>query len=222
MRCYINVLIACECSGVVRDAFIRRGHDAWSCDLKPPERHGPHLQCDVLTVLDRGWDLMICHPDCTFITCSAEWAYGDGPYHQKVKPGTLVGAARREARQHAIVFAKQLWAAPVPKIALENPVGVLSRAENFGKPAQVIQPYNFGEDASKATCLWLKGLLPLVPTVYQQPRMVLDANGKLQRRWANQTDSGQNRLSPGENRAQDRSRTYQGIAEAFADQWGGV
>lgn len=157
--------------------------------------------------------------NCTYITCSAEWAYGDGPYHQKVKPGTLVGAARRAARVQAIAFAKALWNAPIPKIALENPVGVLSRDENLGKPAQVIQPYNFGEDASKATCLWLKNLPPLVATTYCEPRIVIDGNGKPQKRWANQTDSGQNRLSPGESRSQDRSRTYRGIAEALADQW---
>lgn len=215
----MRVLVGCECSGIVRDAFLRRGHDAWSCDLKPSERPGPHLQCDVMTVLHMGWDMAIFHPDCTFITCSAEWAYGDGPYHQKVKPGTLVGAARRAARVQAIAFANALWRAPIPKIALENPVGVLSRAENLGKPAQVLQPYNFGEDASKATCLWLKNLPILVATTYCEPRIVIDANGKPQKRWANQTDSGQNRLSPGESRSQDRSRTYQGIAEALAAQW---
>lgn len=212
----MRVLIGCECSGIVREAFRRRGHDAWSCDLKPSEQPGQHLQCDVLTVLDRGWDLAIFHPDCTYLTCSAEWAYGDGPYHQKVKPGTLVGAARRAARVHAIAFVRTLWSAPIPKLALENPVGVLSR--ELGKP-QVIQPYNFGEDASKATCLWLKNLPPLVATTYCEPRIVIDGNGKPQKRWANQTDSGQNRLSPGESRSQDRSRTYRGIAEALADQW---
>jgi hypothetical protein len=104
----VRVLVGCECSGIVRDAFRRRGHDAWSCDLKPSERPGPHLQCDVLTVLHMGWDIAIFHPDCTFLTCSAEWAYGDGPYHQKVKPGTLVGAARRVARVQATAFAKPL------------------------------------------------------------------------------------------------------------------
>ena len=203
----------------MRDAFRRLGHDAWSCDLKPSERPGPHLQCNVLDILYMGWDLAVFHPDCTYLTCSAEWAYGDGPYHQKVKPDTLVGAPRRAARSRAIEFAKMLWNAGIPKIALENPVGVLSRAENLGKPAQVLQPYNFGEDASKATCLWLKNLPPLVPTTYCEPRIVVDTNGKPQKRWANQTDSGQNRLSPGASRSQDRSRTYQGIADALATQW---
>lgn len=216
----MRVLVGCECSGIVRDAFRRRGHDAWSCDLKPSERPGPHLQCDVLTVLHMGWDIAIFHPDCTFLTCSAEWAYGDGPYHQKVKPGTLVGAARRVARVQATAFAKALWSAPISKIALENPVGVLSRAENLGKPAQVLQPYNFGEDASKATCLWLKNLPILVATTYCEPRIVTDANGKPQKRWANQCASGCDRTTPGTDRGARRSRTYRGIADAIAQQWG--
>lgn len=213
----MRVLVGCECSGVVRDAFIARGHDAWSCDLKPTEKPGPHLQCDVLTVLDMSWDLAIFHPDCTYLTCSAEWAYGDGPYHQKVKPDTLVGAARREARKKAVEFAEALWNSGIPRIALENPVGVLSRT--LGKP-QVIQPYNFGENASKATCLWLKNLPPLKHTSYCLPRIVVDKSGRPRKRWSNQTDSGQNRLSPSESRSEDRSRTYPGIARAMAEQWG--
>lgn len=223
----MRVLVGCECSGVVRDAFIARGHDAWSCDLKPTEKPGPHLQCDVLTVLDRGWDLAIFHPDCTYLTCSAEWAYADPDferypgvgYHQKVKPETLVGETRREAREKAIAFAEQLWNSGIPRIALENPVGVLSRT--LGKP-QVIQPYQFGEDASKATCLWLKNLPQLNTTSYVTPRIVEDKSGKKLLRWANQTDSGQNRLSPSEHRSEDRSRTFPGIARAMAEQWGSL
>jgi hypothetical protein len=211
----MRVLIGCERSGAVRRAFRAYGHNAWSCDLAPAvDRSMYHLQCDVLAVLDRGWDLAIFHPDCTYLTIAAAWAFTDGPYHQKVKPGTLVGQARREAREAALQFVLQLAAAPIGRIAIENPVGSLSRL--WRPPDQTIQPHQFGEDASKATCLWLKGLPPLAPTGTVAPRMV---DGRP--RWANQTDSGQNRLSPGEGRAMERAATYPGIATAMASQWGG-
>jgi hypothetical protein len=156
---------------------------------------------------------MVAHPPCTYLTCSAEWAYGDGPYHQKVRPKTLVGEARRQARREAIEFVMVLWNAPIKRVAIENPVGVLSRSP-LGKPAQVIQPHQFGADASKATCLWLRGLPKLTPIQHVAPRMV---NGRP--RWANQTDGGQNKLSPGDDRWALRSLTYPGIAEAMAEQW---
>ena len=210
----MRVLVGCEHTGAVRRAFRARGHDAWSCDLLPAaDGDSHHLQCNVLDVLARDWDLAIFHPDCTFLTCSAEWAYGDGPYHQKVKPGTLTGSVRRAARGQAIVFVRRLLDAPIARIAIENPVGALSRA--IRKPDQIIQPWMFGADASKATCLWLKGLSPLEPTQIIQPRNVWGRP-----RWANQTDSGQNRLSPSQDRWALRATTYPGIAAAFADQWG--
>lgn len=209
----MRILVGCESSGRVRDAFRARGHDAYSCDLLPSPDPTYHLQCDVLSVINDGWDIGIFHPPCTYLTCSAEWAYGDGPYHQKVKPGTLVGAARREAREDALVFILQLMNAPIPKIAIENPRGCIST--RIRKPNQTIQPYEHGDDASKATCLWLDNLPLLVPTKIVLPRIV---NGKL--RWANQTDSGQNRLPPSEDRWALRSLTYQGIANAMAEQWG--
>jgi hypothetical protein len=210
----MRVLIGCERFGKVRDAFRAHGHDAWSCDLAPDTNGSPyHYNCDVRLVLDRGWDLAIFHPDCTFLTCSAEWAYGDGPYHQKVKPGTLVGAARRQARKEAVAFIESLRGAPIRRKAFENPRGHLSTA--WRKPDQTIQPHQFGDDASKATCLWIENLPPLVPTKQIPPRMV---NGRP--RWANQTDTGQNRLPPSADRAMLRAATYPGIAEAMADQWG--
>lgn len=209
----MKVLIGCEHTGSVRRAFAAHGHDAWSCDLLPASDGGQHLQCDVLTVLDRGWDLAIFHPDCTYLTNSAAWAYGDGPYHQKIKPETLVSAARRAARERAVAFVMALLAAPIGRIAIENPIGYLSTA--LRKPEQIIQPHWFGDDASKATCLWLKGLPPLVPTRPIAPRMV---DGRP--RWANQTDSGQNRLSPSDDRWALRAATYPGIASAMAAQWG--
>lgn len=208
----MRVLIGCERFGILREAFRRRGHDAWSCDLVPAVDGSPfHMQGTVLGVLYAGWDLAVFHPDCTFLTNSAAWAYGDGPYHQRVKPGTLVGAARREAREEAVAFVRRLWAAPIPRVAIENPRGHLSRV--LGR-SQTVQPHQFGDDASKATCLWLKGLPPLVPTSQIAPRMV---DGRP--RWANQTDTGQNRLPPSADRAMLRAATYPGIAAAMAEQW---
>lgn len=213
----MKVLIACERSGIVRNAFLDRGHDAWSCDLNDTEQPGPHITGDVLDVLDEGWDLMIAHPECTYLTCSAEWAYGPGPYHQKVKPETLTGEARQKARREAIRFAIRLWEAPIDRIAIENPVGVLSR--HLGRP-QVIQPHWFGHDASKATCLWLKNLPRLVTTKYIDPRIVVDDKGIERKRWANQCASGCDRTSPGPDRWISRSRTYYGVADAMSQQWG--
>jgi len=206
-------MIGCEESGKVRDAMIARGIPAVSCDLLPSRSDaGPHIQGDILDAIpSREWGGIVCFPDCTYLTCSAEWAYSDGPYHQRVKPGTLVGAERRSARERAIAFAQHLWNS-MDRVILENPVGVLSRV--LGRP-QVIQPYMFGDDASKATCIWIKGLPPLtIPpkSAWFQPRII---NGKP--RWANQTDSGQNRLSPGPDRKRDRSETYPGIAAVLAD-----
>lgn len=222
---HMKVLIACERFGVIRDAFIKAGHEAWSCDLVDSVAPGPHIRGDALSVVSWGWDLMIAHPDCTYLTCSAEWAYGDGPYHQKVKPETLVGQARRQARRQALEFVKALASSPIPRIAIENPaIGAINRnidltqygfRTNF--PTQVIQPHQFGHDASKATGLALKGLPDLVHTSHIEPRIV---SGRP--RWGNQTDSGQNRLSPGEGRAMERARTYQGWADAMASQWGAL
>ncbi len=210
----MKVLVGFESSGMVREAFRALGHDAWSCDLQSADdgsRH--HFQCNIWDVVNRNWDLGIFHPVCTYLTGSAEWAFGDGPYHQEVKPGTLVGAARREARQKALDDVRRLMALPY-RWAIENPVGAISSA--IRKPDQVIQPYEFGDDASKKTCLWLKGLMPLRQTCRVFGRMV---NGR--ERWSNQTDTGQNRLQPSSDRWKIRSKTYPGIAAAMASQWGG-
>lgn len=220
----MNVLIACEQFGVVRDAFLKRGHNAVSCDLEETRVDGPHYRGDVRDLLcPHFWDLIIAHPDCTYLTCSAEWAYGDGPYHQKVKPDTLVGEARREARREALEFVRLLASVKCERIAIENPaIGAINKnldlvqygfRTNF--PTQIIHPHQFGHDASKQTGLALKGLPDLVPTLHIEPRIV---DGKP--RWSNQTDSGQNRLSPGADRAMQRAKTYQGWADAMAEQWG--
>lgn len=198
----MNVLIGCESSGVLRDAFAARGHNAWSCDLLPCE--GQHIQGDVLQALRQGaWDLVVLHPPCTYL-CSSGLHWN----------GRVEGRAQKT--EAALAFALACWnaAAHVPCVALENPIGRLGTA--WRKPDQIIQPHWFGEDASKSTCLWLKGLPRLVPTSPVAPRIV---NGKL--RWANQTDSGQNRLGPSPDRWQKRSKTLQGVADAIADQWGG-
>lgn len=194
------------------------GYNAMSCDLLPTDSPGPHYQGDVLDILNDGWDLLIAHPPCTYLTGAAEWAYKD-KQSKKIKEGTLIGAERREAREQAIEFVRKLANAPINQIAIENPVGVLST--RFKEPCQFIHPYEYGEDASKKTCLWLKGLPKLTPTKFHYPRLVKSANGKgYTFRWGNQTDSGQSKEAPSEDRWKIRSTTYQGWADAMANQWG--
>lgn len=215
-----RVLVACECSGVVRRAFRDKGWDAWSCDLVPAKDGDKnHIQGDCLNVLDNDWDLLIAHPVCTYLTCSAEWAYKDGPYHQKVGADTLTGDARLKARRDAVNFVFRLRDAPIQFKCIENPRGHLSSA--WRKPDQTIQPYWFGDNASKATCIWLINLPPLVSTNIVRGRMVEwpKGSGKMVERWANQTDSGQNNLPPSKDRAALRSETYPGFAAAMAEQW---
>jgi len=198
----MRVLVACEYSGTVRDAFMRAGHYAASCDLLPGESPlGDHYQCSVLDILDHGWDLMIAHPPCTHLAVS-------GAAHFAAKQASGV-------QQEALDFVRALLNAPIPRIALENPVSIIS--SRIRKPDQIVQPYQFGHDASKKTCLWLKGLPLLRPTQMVEPRLV---DGKP--RWENQTNSGQNRLGPSPDRWKKRSTTFQGIANAMATQWGNL
>ena len=196
----MRVLIACESSGAVRDAFIRAGHYAASCDLLPSESPlGDHYQCDVTEILDHGWDLLIAHPPCTYLSVSGmHW--------------TTRGLRDPKLTEDALDFVRLFMDAPIERIAIENPVSVIS--SRIRKPDQIIQPYQFGHDASKKTCLWLKGLPLLKPTQMVEPRIV---NGK--QRWGNQTDSGQNKLPPSKDRWKLRSKTYEGIADAMAAQW---
>lgn len=239
----MKVLVACEYSGTVRDAFAALGHDAWSCDLLPTDKPGQHYQGDVLDIIEDGWDLMIAHPPCTYLTCAAEWAYKE-PHeikNKRLSPDKLYGAKREAARHEAILFFFNLIGEGfvqhnITKIAIENPVGVLSSA--YGKPQQIIHPWMFGEDASKATCLWLKGLEPLTPTKLIDGKLfccgeALDredvfgcpnCNGdkKAKRIYGNQTPSGQSNLPPSADRWKIRSTTYPGIAAAMAAQWGGL
>lgn len=182
----MRVLVACEYSGRVRDAFLALGHDALSCDLLLTESAGPHYQGDVRDVLDRGWDLLVAHPPCTDLAVSgARW------FKDKVKE-----------QAEALDFVRLLLGAPIPRIALENPVSVIS--SRIKKPDQVIQPWQFGHGETKATCLWLKGLPRLVPT-----NIVAGREARV------------HRMPPGPDRWKERSRTYEGVAAAMAMQWGG-
>ena len=184
----MKILVACEYSGVVRRAFAAQGHDAWSCDLLPSEDNSPnHIQGDVVPLLGQGWDLMICHPPCTHLAVSgARW------FHLKQKE-----------HAEALTFVRLLLDAPIPRIALENPVSIIS--SRIRKPDQVIQPWQFGHGETKATCLWLKGLPKLKPTTIVE--------GREQRIW---------KLPPSPDRWKERSRTFTGIAEAMANQWGAL
>ncbi len=186
----MRVLVACEFSGIVRDAFIDAGHDAWSCDLLPSERPGPHIQDDAIEAAygytpGGPWDLMIAHPPCTFLAVSgARWMAG-----------------RPQAVADALAFVRLLLDAPVPRIALENPVSIIS--SRIRKPDQIIQPWQYGHGETKATCLWLKGLPKLTPTNIVEGR-----------------EARVHRMPPGPDRWKERSRTLQGIADAMAEQWG--
>jgi hypothetical protein len=176
--------VACEFSGIVRDAFIAAGHDAVSCDLLPSERPGPHYQGDVRQMFLESWDLMIAHPPCTHLAVSGARWFKD----------------KREEQLDALAFVLELLMAPIPRIALENPVSIIS--SRIRKPDQIIQPWQFGHGETKATCLWLKGLPPLVPTEIveeRRPRV--------------------HYASPGPDRWKERSRTLPGIAAAMAAQW---
>ena len=192
----MKVLIACEYSGAVRDAFINNGHDAMSCDLLPTDVDGPHYQGDVFDVINDGWDLMIAHPPCTHLAVSgARW------FKDKVKE-----------QAESLEFVRRLMDAPIDKMAIENPISIIS--SRIRKPEQIIQPWMFGHPEAKATCLWLKGLPTLSATdVLTKPECGY---------WSNQTPSGQNKLGPSKDRWKERSKTYQGIATAMANQWGPV
>jgi len=217
-----RVLIGYSCCPLTPEAFERAGCDAWTCDTLPSRgRSDRHIQADIWAVLGQRWDMALLHPMCTCLTVSAAWAFNDPDfdrypgvgYHQKVKPDTLTGQARREERDRAVANFKRLEALPYPT-AIENPApSFLSKAHR--KPDQIIQPYQFGDDASKGTGLWLRGLPQLKPTERIAGRIV---DGK--ERWSNQTDSGQNKVTPGDDRWLERSKTYPGIAAAMGAQWG--
>jgi hypothetical protein len=181
----MKVLVGFEYSGIVREAFTLRGHDAMSCDLKPTEKLGKHYQGDFFDIAYDGWDLIIAHPPCTFLAVSGNRWY-----------------AGTQQRDDAVKYVEKIWDIPVGKLCIENPVGVLSTQSKLPKP-QYIQPWQFGHGETKKTGLWLRGLPPLQPTHI--------VSGREQRIF---------KMAPSESRSAERSRTYSGIAEAMADQWG--
>lgn len=187
----MKVLVACEFSGIVRDAFIRAGHDAVSCDLLPTEAPGPHIQGDVLAVLDAGWDLIVAHPPCTYLTNSGvRWLYSEPLRWQRLIEGAE--------------FFRKMLEAPAPRVCVENPIMHGWAARIVGqRQTQVIQPWQFGHGETKATGLWLRGLEPLKPTDVVEGR-----------------EARVHRMPPGPARWKERSRFFRGVAEAMADQWG--
>lgn len=183
----MRILVACEFSGMVRDAFIAKGHYAVSCDLLDTESPGPHYKGDVLDIIGNGWDMMIAHPPCTYLAVSGARWFKD----------------KQDEQREGVWFFLQLARARIERIAIENPIGIMS--SEWRKPDQIIQPWQFGHGETKATCLWLKGLPLLTPTNIvpgREPRI--------------------HRMAPSDHRSKDRSRTYIGIADAMASQWGGV
>lgn len=197
----MKVLVACEYSGRVRDAFIKKGIMATSCDLLPcdGDKNAPHYQGNVFDIINEGWDLMIAFPPCTYLASSGmHW--------------TTRGLRDPKLTEDALFFVKSLMNAPIHRILIENPIGCIS--SRIRKPDQIIQPWQFGHPESKSTCLWLKNL-PLL-----QPTNILEKPTKGY--WENQTPSGQNKLGPSKDRWKERSKTYQGIADAIADQYGNL
>lgn len=200
----MRVLIACEFSGVVRSAFRAKGHDAWSCDLLPAEDGSEyHIQGDCLAVLGDGWDLIVAHPPCTYLCSMGIWWN-----HKRPERWPLTKAA--------VEFVRALWAAPVERMALENPIGHLGT--NWRKSDQIINPWQFGNEANKPTCLWLRGLPKLVPTkIVDKGKFYTKKNGARMSAWSHIT-SGTRKTE----RARIASRTFPGIAQAMADQWGSL
>jgi hypothetical protein len=205
----MRVLIACEFSGIVRDAFIARGHDAVSCDLLPTERPGPHIQGDVLERLDDGWDLMIAHPPCTHLAAS-----GARVWTQKSADGR-----QQQGIDFFMAFTRCKF-----RWAIENPVGIMSRM--YRKPDQIIQPWQFGHAETKKTCLWLNGLIGLVPTNVVEPDFARNADGTIlldrKGKKYSKMHFATGWLHKGPDAWKVRSRTYQGIADAMAEQWGAL
>jgi site-specific DNA-cytosine methylase len=182
----MRIIVACEYSAIVREAFRKLGHDVWSCDLLPTEIPGNHYQGDVMDIINDGWDLMIAHPPCTHLSVSGARWFKD----------------KTEEQKQALDFVRLLLDAPIERIALENPISVIS--SKIRKPNQIIQPWQFGHGETKATCLWLKNLPKLIPTNIVEGR-----------------EQRIHKMPPGPDRWKERSRTFQGIADAMANQWGG-
>jgi site-specific DNA-cytosine methylase len=205
----MRVLVACEYSGTVRDAFTKLGHDAWSCDILPTESPGNHIQDDILKHLDNNWDLMIAHPPCTYLSNAGIRWFNEEKYGEKAK-------LRKQLRLEALEFVKKLYYCNIPKICIENPVGYLNH--NFKKPDQIVQPYFFGDEESKRTCFWFKNLKPLEHTKLVKPKIY--AYYKTGRKIGKPIYFHE--YNSGKDRAKIRSKFWKGIAEAMAAQWGTI
>lgn len=192
----MRVLVACEFSGIVREAFARRGHNAWSCDLLPTEQPGNHIQGDVLEILNDGWDLMIAHPPCTYFAVAGLQYLRNNPERLKMQ-------------KRSAVFVRKLWESNISRVCIENPIGQLPKY--IGKYSQIVRMWQFGhKEAHKPTCLWIRGLPLLKPTNIVKPLPSRKyPNGKVLSQWRAKNV-----------KAKDRSVTFQGIAEAMAEQWG--
>lgn len=200
----MKVLVACEYSGRVRDAFAAKGHDAWSCDILPTESPGQHIQGDIMEHLNEGWDLMVAHPPCTYLSNAGAGWFNEEKYGDKARE-------RKRLRQEAFEFVMKLAEAPIDKIAIENPVGWLN--SHWRKPDQIINPFQFGDPHKKRTCLWLKNLPLLEETNVVEPLIMgYYKSGPKKGKKMFFTDSIRN--------PHVRSLTFQGIADAMADQWG--
>ena len=196
----MKVLIACEFSGTVRDAFTKLGHDAWSCDLEPSETPGNHYQGNVLAILNEGWDLMIAHPPCTHLAVS-----GARHFAKKIADGR---------QQEGIDFFMKLVDSNIPRYAIENPIGIMS--SKYRKPDQIVNPWEYGHKVTKATCLWLKNLPKLTPTnIVDKGEIWTAKSGKQMSQWYYDTS-----CLPPKEREKARNKTFQGIADAMAAQWG--
>jgi len=208
----MKVLVACEESQTVAKAFRELGHEAYSCDIEPCSGGHPewHIQDDVLDHFKDGWDMMIAHPPCTYLTVTANKWLKDQPAR---KSGALVGDERRRARGEAVKFFMVLVSADIPRICIENPVGIMS--SHWRKPDQIVQPFQFGHPEPKKTCLWLKNLRLLVPTGVVEPEYMISNSGKRLARWYYQPSQ-----SP--ERQKMRNKTFPGIARAMATQWGDI
>ena len=205
----MKVLVACEYSGIVRDAFTAKGHDAWSCDILPTESEGNHIQDDILKHLDNGWDLMIAHPPCTYLSNAGIRWFNEEKYGDKAR-------LRKQLRLESLEFVKKLYYCNIPKICIENPVGYLNH--NFRKPDQIVQPYFFGDEESKRTCFWFKNLSPLKHTKLVKPKIYgyYKTGNKIGKPiYFHEYNSGKDR-------AKVRSKFWKGIANAMANQWGDI
>ena len=204
----MRVLVACEESQAVCKAFREKGHEAYSCDILPCSGGHPewHIQDDVLKHLHENWDLIIAHPPCTYLTVAANRYYNVDKYEDKA-------IQRLKNREEAINFFMKFTDLKCPKVAIENPIGIISSV--YKKPTQIIQPYQFGHTERKATCLWLKGLPPLKPVQIVEPDIIRHKSGRTDSRLHFETWK-----LPKEERAKMRSKTFEGIAKAMAEQWG--